>query len=162
MGKQSQKTLTDEQKNDLKEAFDLFDADHSGNICFKEMKAAFKALGFQVPKDEMKKMFAAVDTDGSGEIDFPEFLEMMTAKMKNDTKEDVDRIFKLFTKGQVITESDLTKVAKELGENVAAEDLKAMIDFADKSNEGAVSPGDFFKLMKKKEHNDIDSMLGED
>ena len=67
-----QKGLTEEQQAELKEAFDLFDADKSGQIDFKELKAAFKALGFQIPKEELRKMFNDVDTDGSGEIEFPE------------------------------------------------------------------------------------------
>lgn len=45
---------------------------------FKELKAAFKALGFDTPKEEIRKMLADVDTDGSGTIEFPEFLQMMT------------------------------------------------------------------------------------
>jgi centrin-1 len=109
------KGLSAEQQAELKEAFDLFDADKSGQIdvrarsrslrtitflhfswrarmmdviadmraaCalwqFKELKAAFKALGFDTPKEEIRKMLADVDTDGSGTIEFPEFLQMMT------------------------------------------------------------------------------------
>ena len=49
--------MTEEQVAELKEAFDLFDADKSGQIDFRELRAAFKALGFQVPKDELRKMF---------------------------------------------------------------------------------------------------------
>ena len=67
-----QRGLTEEQQAELKEAFDLFDADKSGQIDVKELKAAFKALGFQVPKEELRKMFNDVDSDGSGEIEFPE------------------------------------------------------------------------------------------
>ena len=74
-----QRGLTEEQQQELKEAFDLFDADKSGQIDFKELKAAFKALGFQVPKEELKKMFNDVDTDGSGEIEFPEVCCLATA-----------------------------------------------------------------------------------
>ena len=49
--------LKQEQIDELKEAFDLFDADGSGQIDFRELKAAFKALGFKVPKDELQKMW---------------------------------------------------------------------------------------------------------
>lgn len=75
-----QRGLTEEQQAELKEAFDLFDADKSGQIDFKELRAAFKALGFQVPKEELKKMFNDVDTDGSGEIEFPEVRECASGR----------------------------------------------------------------------------------
>jgi centrin-1 len=53
----------------------------SGSIGIKELKAAMKALGFEVNKEEIKKMFASVDTDGVGEIDFDDFVRLMNGRM---------------------------------------------------------------------------------
>jgi Ca2+-binding EF-hand superfamily protein len=47
--------LTDEQKEDLKTAFNLFDTGGTGTIDSKELKVALRALGFEPKKDEMKK-----------------------------------------------------------------------------------------------------------
>ena len=44
-GGKKQKELTEEQKQEIKEAFDLFDTDGSGNIDVKELTIAMKALG---------------------------------------------------------------------------------------------------------------------
>ena len=38
--------LSEKQQKDIKEAFDLFDADGSGVIDIKELKVALRALGF--------------------------------------------------------------------------------------------------------------------
>ena len=38
-------SLSEEQKQELKEAFDLFDGDGSGTIDAKELKVALRALG---------------------------------------------------------------------------------------------------------------------
>jgi hypothetical protein len=73
--------LTEEQKQEIREAFDLFDTDGSGTIDAKELKVAMRALGFEPKKEEIKKMIADIDKDGSGSIDFQEFMTMMTAKM---------------------------------------------------------------------------------
>ena len=72
--------LTEEQKLEVRKAFDLFDTDKSGNIDAKELKQAMSNLGFKLFDEEVKKMIAEVDEDGSGTIDFDEFLLMMTAK----------------------------------------------------------------------------------
>lgn len=67
--------LTEEQKQEIREAFDLFDTDGSGfqlifspiilnflNVTFegtidaKELKVAMRALGFEPKKEEIKKM----------------------------------------------------------------------------------------------------------
>ena len=41
-------SLSEEQKSELKEAFDLFDTDGSGTIDAKELKVALRALGNQI------------------------------------------------------------------------------------------------------------------
>ena len=73
--------LDDEQMEEIREAFNLFDSDGSGGIDVKELKAAMRALGFTIKKAEIRKMIADIDKDGSGTVDFPEFVDMMTGKM---------------------------------------------------------------------------------
>merc|ERR1711988_1621376 len=78
-----QTELDDQQKQEIKEAFDLFDTDGSGNIDVKELTVAMKALGCEPKPGEIEKMISDVDDDGSGEIGYPEFLKMMTHKILN-------------------------------------------------------------------------------
>ena len=54
-GGKKQKELTEEQKQEIKEAFDLFDTDGSGEIDSKELKVAMRALGFEPKKEEIQK-----------------------------------------------------------------------------------------------------------
>merc|ERR1712070_1339432 len=84
--------LTDEQMDEIREAFSLFDSDASGMIDVRELKAAMRALGFEVKNEELKKMVQDVDNDGNGTIEFAEFLQMMTGKMgEKDTREDIEK-----------------------------------------------------------------------
>ena len=48
------KLLTEEQKDEIDNAFILFDKDKSGNIDVNELKDAMKALGIFLKKDEVK------------------------------------------------------------------------------------------------------------
>merc|ERR1711915_585687 len=83
--------LTEEQLDEIREAFSLFDSDASGMIDIRELKAAMRALGFEVKNEELKKMVTDVDNDGNGTIEFTEFLGMMTAKMgEKDSREDIE------------------------------------------------------------------------
>merc|ERR1711934_807362 len=86
--------MGDEQLDEIREAFSLFDADASGMIDIRELKAAMRALGFEVKNEELKKMVQDIDGDGNGTIEFGEFLQMMTGKM--DSREDIEKVFKLF------------------------------------------------------------------
>ena len=57
--------LTDEQKQEIKEAFDLFDTDKTGKIDYHELKVAMRALGFDVKKPEGQGLMNEYNRDGS-------------------------------------------------------------------------------------------------
>ncbi|XP_078602398.1 uncharacterized protein LOC144876708 isoform X1 [Branchiostoma floridae x Branchiostoma japonicum] len=144
--------LTEEQKQEIREAFDLFDADGSGTIDVKELKVAMRALGFEPKKEEIKKMISDIDKDGSGTIDFNDFLTMMTQKMsEKDSKEEILKAFRLFDDDETgkISFKNLKRVAKELGENLTDEELQEMIDEADRDGDGEINEEEFLRIMKK-------------
>merc|ERR1712087_368778 len=164
-GKAGKKGLAPEQIEELKEAFNLFDADSSGAIDYKELRAAIKALGIEVKKEELKKMITDVDADGSGTIEYPEFETMMTAKMgANDTREELTKVYKMFDDDNTgkISFQNLRRVAKELGENLTDEELQSMLDHADRGGNGGVTMDDFYRIMKKKTDNALDDLLDDD
>eukprot|EP00761_Pharyngomonas_kirbyi_P012427 gb/GECH01012454.1/.p1 GENE.gb/GECH01012454.1/~~gb/GECH01012454.1/.p1 ORF type:complete len:165 (+),score=61.94 gb/GECH01012454.1/:1-495(+) len=143
--------LTEEQKQQLKEAFDLFDTDGSGTIDAKELKVSMRALGFEPKSGEIKKMISDIDRDGRGVLDFQEFLDLMTAKMsEKDSKEELMKAFRLFDLNNTnsITLDDLEQVAQDLGENVTMEELKEMISEAAEGG-SEVSPEQFLRIMRK-------------
>merc|ERR1712078_591394 len=57
--------LSEEQLDEIREAFNLFDGDQSGAIDVRELKAAMRALGFEVKNEELKKMVSDVVNDGN-------------------------------------------------------------------------------------------------
>merc|ERR1712169_115931 len=122
-GGKKQKELTDEQKQEIKEAFDLFDTDGSGSIDSKELKVAMRALGFEPKKEEIQKMISDVDDDGSGTIEYEEIL----------------KAFRLFDDDETgkISFKNLKRVAKELGERMTDEELQE------------VNEEEFLRIMKK-------------
>merc|ERR1711968_162617 len=144
--------LSDEQLDEIREAFSLFDSDASGMIDIRELKAAMRALGFEVKNEELKKMVTDIDNDGNGTIEFAEFLMMMTAKMgEKDTREDIEKVFKLFDDDTTkISFRNLARVAEELGENIDDEELQDMINQADRDGDGEINIDEFYRIMKKK------------
>ena len=89
--------LTEDEVEEIKEAFDLFDTDGSGSIDPKELRAAMQSLGFEAKNATIYQMINDLDKNKSGNIDFDEFLDMMTARMSDrDTREDINKVFRLF------------------------------------------------------------------
>ena len=144
--------LTEDEIEEIKEAFDLFDTDGSGTIDPKELRAAMQSLGFEAKNQTIFQMISDLDKNKSGSIDFEEFLDMMTARMSDkDTREDISKVFRLFdddTSGS-ITLRNLRRVAKELGETMTDEELQEMIDEADRDGDGEVSQDEFIRIMEK-------------
>lgn len=144
--------LSEEQKTDIKEAFDLFDTEGTGKIDTKELKVAIRALGFEPKKEEIKKMIADIDKEGTGKLSFDDFLALMSMKMaEKDSKEEIMKAFRLFDDDETgkISFKNLKRVAKELGENLTDEELQEMIDEADRDGDGEINQEEFLRIMKK-------------
>lgn len=144
--------LTEEQKADIKEAFNLFDTEATGLIDSKELKVAIRALGFEPKKEEIKRMIAEIDKNGTGKITFTDFQQLMTVKMaEKDSNEEILKAFRLFDDDETgkISFKNLKRVAKELGENLNDEELQEMIEEADLDGDGEVNEEEFLRVMKK-------------
>ena len=76
------KFLTHEQKEEIDNAFLLFDKDKSGSIDVMELKDAMKALGIFLKRSEVKETMRKVDKDGSGAIDKDEFTALMAEQIE--------------------------------------------------------------------------------
>lgn len=144
--------LSEEQKADIKEAFNLYDTEGTGFIESKELKVAIRALGFEPKKEEIKRMIGEVDKDGTGKISFADFQQLMTVKMaEKDSNEEILKAFRLFDDDETgkISFKNLKRVAKELGENLNDEELQEMIEEADLDGDGEVNEEEFLRVMKK-------------
>lgn len=147
--------LTEDEVMEIKEAFDLFDSDKSGEIDTEELKSALKNLGIDAKNQTLTNMMADLDKDNSGQIDFDEFIDMMTAKMSDrDTREDLQKVFQLFLgdddHADKILLKHLKRVARELNENMSEEELQEMIARADLNKDQGVDFEEFYQIMTKK------------
>ncbi|XP_042322432.1 caltractin-like [Sceloporus undulatus] len=144
--------LSEEQKQEVREAFDLFDTDGTGSIDVKELKVAMRALGFEAKKEEVRKMIADIGKEGSSVIQFEDFLTMMTQKMsEKDNQEEILKAFRLFDEDGTgkISFKNLKRVCKELGETLTDEELQEMIEEADRDGDGEINEQEFLRIMKK-------------
>lgn len=149
----------------MKEAFNLFDTDNSGTIDVRELKAAMRALGFEVKKEELRKILDDLGKDGHAEITFDEFQSINAERMgSRDSKEEILKVFKLFDEDNsgCITFRNLKRICQELGEDLTDEEMQEMIDEADRSGNGRVGPEDFYRIMKKRSGNPLDELTSDE
>lgn len=67
--------LLDEQKQEIREAFALFDMNNDGCLDYHELKVAFRALGFDLPKREVLDIIHEYDTENRNLITYENFFQ---------------------------------------------------------------------------------------
>ncbi|OII70791.1 centrin [Cryptosporidium ubiquitum] len=152
MGSIAKRTeLTEQQKMEIKEAFELFDGDSIGYIDVKEVRVAMRALGFDPKKEELRKILSNVEMN-NGMVSYSEFYDLVETKiLQRDPKEEIIKAFKLFDDDGTgkITFKNLKRVAKELGENITDEEIQEMIEEADRDGDGEINQEEFIRIMRK-------------
>ena len=148
--------LNQDEVDEIRQAFDLFDTNGTGRIDPKELKAAMQSLGFDTKNPTIFQLIAELDTPEAqkrGGIDFDNFVEAINNKLGDkETKEGIRRIFELFIDDpnqETITLSSLRRIARELGEQMSSDELKDMLERAS-SNGTELTFDEFYDIMTKK------------
>jgi centrin-3 len=67
------KELLEEQKQEIREAFNLFDMNNDGYLDYHELKVAIRALGFEMNKQEVLELIREYDRDERGQMHYEDF-----------------------------------------------------------------------------------------
>ncbi|KAJ5221617.1 Cell division control protein Cdc31 [Penicillium citrinum] len=138
--------LTEEQREEINEAFTLFDLDRDRHLDYHELRVAFRALGFTLSKQELISLLTTYGVprpqvqqqQQAGNPQAPKgntganpqhpsnllmplssFQAVTALKiLERDPRDEILRAFELFDEGQkgFIDLDDLRRVARELGE----------------------------------------------
>lgn len=134
------KELTEDQKEEIKEAFELFDGDRDGMLDVSQARVAIRALGFDLKKPEVMRLMKEF-----GKSVYPYCITLdefeksvMDRILSRDPVEEVRKAFQLFDteKSGRISIRDLRRIAKEVGEDIRDEELQSMIDEFDTDGDG--------------------------
>uniref|UniRef100_A0A8C3KRB9 EF-hand domain-containing protein n=1 Tax=Calidris pygmaea TaxID=425635 RepID=A0A8C3KRB9_9CHAR len=115
--------VTEEQRRELREAFELFDRDRSGLMDVSDLKA----LGCELRKEEMKRIISEFSEERPGKLNFRSFLQVMTQKMAEPClEEELLKVFKVFDCDDTgkISFENLKVMAGEVGEEITDEELQ--------------------------------------
>jgi centrin-1 len=148
--------LSDDEVEELRQAFELFDTRGTGKIDPRELRAAMQSLNYDSRNPTIYELVVELDTPESakkGGVDFNKLLEAINRRLGNkDSREGVRKIFELFVddpQAEVITLQSLKKIAKEIGEQMSNDDVREMMERA--SNNGSeLSFDEFYEIMSRK------------
>ena len=143
------KNFKEEDVRKMKDCFDLFDYDHSGNVSPDELINTIRALGLD---DQAKQILTIVTNHTQAEeIDFPAFLEIFGFSGDGQSESSLQQLFEVFDeKGTgVFYPEDFERVAASVGESFSAAEVDQMIDYADKDRDGGISYEEFVTVVTR-------------
>ena len=73
--------LSEEHKQEIKEAFDVLDIERQNAIPFKDLNIILRALGFDVTKEEISKISLDFEKSEDDLLKYEEFYEIMQKKI---------------------------------------------------------------------------------
>jgi len=143
--------LRQEEIDELRAAFDSFDADGSGSISHDELAKMLTQISphQRLTKDQIILMVKTFDKNGNNQIDFQEFMDMMLSVQRNKDDELSD-VFSFFDKDNsgTITAEEIMNVMRSLGERVTLEECQLMVKSVDVDGSGNIDKDEFFKMMR--------------
>lgn len=139
--------LSQVERDEIREVFELFDAEGKGTINTKELKQVMESL--QLEEKAVAPFRDGLVKQHRQEIDFETFQRLVLSK--RNKANDWRYVFDLFdTEGKgYITKDNLARVAENLGENMSSEELQEMMDRANSSKGGKVTFQEFEAIMTK-------------
>ncbi|KAL6619021.1 hypothetical protein ACP70R_034160 [Stipagrostis hirtigluma subsp. patula] len=147
--------LTQEQVDECKEVFDLFDADEDGHIAAGELVTALRSLGLNADEAEAQRLLqdAAGVPAGAGAIDFAAFLAVAARKMSGgrQSEERLAECFDVFDdeRSGSIPAEQLRQVMVSHGDRLTEEEADAMLREADPRGQGRVEYREYAKVLTK-------------
>ncbi|XP_069110950.1 calmodulin-like [Argopecten irradians] len=145
--------LTEEQINEFKEAFTVFDAGE-GAIPAKDCGTVMRSLGMNPTLTQLTEWVKAADRDGTGMVDFPSFLVMMSKKLEDpeEDEEDLKEDFRIFDKEGTgfINAVEFRHIMTTIGDKLTDEEVDEMIREADLDGNGLINYDAFVTMMSMK------------
>lgn len=142
-------TLTAEQIQEFRQAFDIIDRNGDGAITTDDLASVMRAIGQTPTANELTDMIREVDADGNETIDFTEFLALMSRQMRqSDINDELREAFRVFDRDNdgFIQPQDLRSLLISLGLDSSSEVIRRMINEADRNRDGKIDFAEFQAL----------------
>lgn len=137
-------------ENELMEAFNEFDEDHSGSITKEDLGNFMRKLGYRPTLVELQEMMEEVGKDHQGQITFEDFKHIMTKTIYDDyTINATIEAFAVFDKNKTgkLKKENLQNILLTKGEqNMSESEVQDLLDhYVDFDENGEIAYKDYVK-----------------
>lgn len=141
--------LTEEQLEEFRIAFKLFDKNEDGLISISELGIAMRAMGHNPTDIELQEMIQEVDSNKDNAINFDEFVTMMLKTINDlETEDKTLEAFKVFDRdgSGVIRVAELKSIMMSLGDPINEEEADELLTLASQED-GLIDYIEFVKTI---------------
>ena len=137
--------VAQDQLDEFKEVFNLFDTDGDGSLTREELTSAMRSLGLNPTDEEVKAIIVKTDADMSGTIELPEFTEWVAKKVNLTSQDDLRKIFSLIDLdgNGFISADEFRQLLDSLKIDLGEDKLMALMKNADTDNNGMIDYEEF-------------------
>ena len=146
--KYASKTMSVDTVNKMKEVFDLFDYDHSGQISVEEILNTVTALNME---DQAANIISTVQANTDAEeLDFATFLGIF-GQSEEPSETSLQALYEIFDPNgtRSFGPEDFERVCDLVGERFSPAEVDQMIDYADKDRDGGISFEEFVAVVTR-------------
>lgn len=147
--------VPEDKLESYKEAFDLFDKDHSGEISGEEIYRIMKNFGNPLTKQEIKKMIDEIDTNGNNELDFEEFVTFMKKTeitVNDEEEEEILKAFRSFDKDKsgFLSPDEFRFILTQIGtQRLSENEVNQLFIECDLDKDGKLNYQEFINFWKQ-------------
>jgi Ca2+-binding EF-hand superfamily protein len=148
-----QKVVVSSNGDEIKDTFELFDANGDGRINAREIRGAMQNIGYDEKNPMVYEVMTELDNPrnkNQGGATFNDFCQTVNYRVpERETTEDLRRVFNLFLddpNSETTSLESIKRVADELGENIEELELNAMLNKATKAG-AKLTFDDFVAIM---------------
>ncbi|XP_068583992.1 calcium-binding protein 5b isoform X1 [Cebidichthys violaceus] len=144
--KRPTRALTNDEIEELREAFLEFDKDKDGFISCKDLGNLMRTMGYMPTEMELIELSQNINMNLGGRVDFDDFVELMTPKLLAETAgmiglkelKEAFREFDLDGDGAITSEELKLAMTKLLGEQTSKVEIDAVVREVDNNGDGTV------------------------
>lgn len=149
-------TISEAEKKEISDAFNILDEDGDGKLTSVEMKMLLQSQFMVFTDSQVDEAVKELDTDGSGTIEFPEFEAYvikngLSKPTKEEFGEDMRDAFEMFDAdgdGYIDTE-EFKAFMQMFGDQMSDEEIQVMMKEADANGDGKIDYHEFCVHMTK-------------
>ncbi|CAI5668328.1 calmodulin-like protein 4 isoform X1 [Oreochromis niloticus] len=146
------KFLTQDQINEFKECFSLYDRQRKGKIEAKELITVMRCLGSSPTPSEVQRHLLSHNMDQEGELDFSTFLRIMHRQLQQEAPEqEILEAMRMADKEQkgFILASELRAKLTGLGEKLTDKEVDELLQEVGVGADGRVHCEQFAKAATR-------------